>query len=188
MTGSQLRAARRRAGLSQAGLGARVGVGRQAVGRWEARRWVDVRRPVPRRMLAVLAGLGAMPPEAGDVHLAHPMAGLLAMEARRQAEWKARWEAEEAMMRALARVPCRARTRRGTACRALSEPGRRRCRFHGGRSTGPRTAEGRARIAEAQRLRWARWRAAREEGQGEDRDAGGQGAPPSDRGPGPAAP
>ncbi|MGO8839958.1 MAG: HGGxSTG domain-containing protein [Methyloceanibacter sp.] len=27
------------------------------------------------------------------------------------------------------------------------EPGKRRCRFHGGLSTGPRTAEGRARIA-----------------------------------------
>jgi hypothetical protein len=29
------------------------------------------------------------------------------------------------------------------------------CRFHGGLSTGPRTAEGKARIAEAQRRRWA---------------------------------
>jgi hypothetical protein len=37
-----------------------------------------------------------------------------------------------------------------------SEAGRRRCKFHGGLSTGPKTAEGRARIAEAQRRRWAR--------------------------------
>ena len=36
-----------------------------------------------------------------------------------------------------------------------------RCRLHGGLSTGPKTPEGRARIAEAQRRRWARWRAAR---------------------------
>lgn len=73
----------------------------------------------------------------------------------------------DAKARALAclarrRVPCGALTRKGRPCRALSEPGRRRCRFHGGRSTGPKTAEGKARIAAAQRQRWARWRAERE--------------------------
>jgi hypothetical protein len=31
-------------------------------------------------------------------------------------------------------------------------------KFHGGLSTGPKTPEGRARIAEAQRKRWAAWR------------------------------
>jgi hypothetical protein len=36
---------------------------------------------------------------------------------------------------------CGARTRRGTACGALAMRNGR-CRFHGGRSTGPRTAEG----------------------------------------------
>lgn len=44
------------------------------------------------------------------------------------------------------RVPCGAqRHRDGKPCQALSEPGKRRCRFHGGRSTGPKTPEGRAR-------------------------------------------
>lgn len=38
-------------------------------------------------------------------------------------------------------------------------PGRTRCKYHGGMSTGPRTAEGRARIAAALRERWAAWRA-----------------------------
>ena len=33
-----------------------------------------------------------------------------------------------------------------------------RCPNHGGMSTGPKTAEGRRRIAEAQRRRWAAWR------------------------------
>ncbi|MEQ3729365.1 MAG: HGGxSTG domain-containing protein [Tateyamaria sp.] len=56
------------------------------------------------------------------------------------------------------RARCAATNRKGTPCRLLSEPGRRRCKFHGGRSTGPRTAEGRARIAEAQRKRWQAWR------------------------------
>lgn len=45
-----------------------------------------------------------------------------------------------------ARVICGARRRRdGQACQALSEPGKRRCKWHGGCSTGPRTADGRAR-------------------------------------------
>ncbi|MFE0502302.1 HGGxSTG domain-containing protein [Lysobacter soli] len=48
--------------------------------------------------------------------------------------------------RVLPRVVCGAhRHRDGQPCRAKSEPGKRRCRFHGGRSTGPRTPEGRAR-------------------------------------------
>ena len=49
--------------------------------------------------------------------------------------------------------PCGAKTRKGTPCRALCLPGRTRCRHHGGTSTGPRTAEGKARIAESNRRR-----------------------------------
>lgn len=44
------------------------------------------------------------------------------------------------------RVTCGAtRHRDGKPCQAKSEPGKRRCRFHGGRSTGPRTEAGKAR-------------------------------------------
>ncbi|WP_420026550.1 HGGxSTG domain-containing protein [Fuscovulum ytuae] len=49
-----------------------------------------------------------------------------------------------------------AKTRKGEPCRNNSESGKRRCKFHGGMSTGPRTEEGRARIAEAQRARWGK--------------------------------
>ncbi len=50
----------------------------------------------------------------------------------------------------LALVPrCGARTRAGCPCRAPAIHGRLRCRIHGGRSIGPRTPEGRARIAAA---------------------------------------
>lgn len=63
------------------------------------------------------------------------------------------------------RVICEAKTtRKGTPCRNKSEPGKRRCKFHGGRSTGPRTTEGKAAISEAQRARWARWREERAAG------------------------
>lgn len=44
------------------------------------------------------------------------------------------------------RVICGARTKRnGLPCRAKSEPGKRRCKWHGGLSTGPKTPEGKAR-------------------------------------------
>lgn len=55
---------------------------------------------------------------------------------------------------------CGARTRMGAPCKAKSLPGKSRCKFHGGMSTGPKTAEGRLRIAEAQRRRWAAYRKA----------------------------
>ncbi|MDA9897265.1 hypothetical protein N9D90_00505 [Alphaproteobacteria bacterium] len=45
---------------------------------------------------------------------------------------------------------CGANTRRGTACQRPANKKNGRCRLHGGASTGPRTAEGRSRIAAAQ--------------------------------------
>ncbi len=47
---------------------------------------------------------------------------------------------------------CGARTRAGCPCRAPAIRGKRRCRMHGGRSTGPRTESGRARIAAARTI------------------------------------
>ncbi|PWE31290.1 hypothetical protein DDZ14_13650 [Maritimibacter sp. 55A14] len=56
----------------------------------------------------------------------------------------------------LERPICGARTRAGTPCQARVVPGRRRCRMHGGLSTGPKTDEGRRKIAKAQKRRWRR--------------------------------
>ena len=69
----------------------------------------------------------------------------------------------EAARAARRRAVCGARTRKGTPCRNMSEAGRKRCRFHGGKSTGARTPEGIERIREAQRRRWARVRTAKAE-------------------------
>ena len=44
---------------------------------------------------------------------------------------------------------CGAKTRRGTACRRPAIKRNGRCRLHGGQSKGPKTAEGRAKIAAA---------------------------------------
>ncbi|MES2461457.1 MAG: HGGxSTG domain-containing protein [Armatimonadota bacterium] len=51
------------------------------------------------------------------------------------------------------RVKCGAQTRKGTPCQSACVWGKSRCRLHGGCSTGPTTAEGRARIAESNRRR-----------------------------------
>jgi hypothetical protein len=42
---------------------------------------------------------------------------------------------------------CLAKTRLGTPCQNPAIPGPNRCRLHGGKSTGPRTPEGKARAA-----------------------------------------
>jgi hypothetical protein len=56
---------------------------------------------------------------------------------------------------------CGATTRRGTPCQCKAIETKRgawRCKLHGGKSTGPTSAEGRARIAAAARARHARAR------------------------------
>jgi DNA-binding XRE family transcriptional regulator len=57
---------------------------------------------------------------------------------------------------------CGARTRRGTPCAAKAIPGKHRCKHHGGMSTGPRSQQGRERIAAAQRKRWLKWQILRQ--------------------------
>jgi len=48
---------------------------------------------------------------------------------------------------------CGAKTRKGGSCQARVVSGAERCRLHGGLSTGPKTADGRARICESNRRR-----------------------------------
>ena len=59
---------------------------------------------------------------------------------------------------------CGAKTRSGTPCAKYPLAGKRRCRNHGGASTGPKTDAGRARIAAANTKhgRFKNWRAHRE--------------------------
>ena len=159
MTGAQLAAARRAAGLSQVALARAAGVGRHAVQYWEAKPTLDRRGYAVRRFLKALA-LPDIPhhyARAGGSGVS-PFAAIDAFCEARLAADLARLAVREAQRAATRRVSCGARTRKGKACRNKSEPGKRRCKFHGGKSTGPRTAEGRARIAEAQRRRWARMR------------------------------
>lgn len=52
------------------------------------------------------------------------------------------------MRRRSSRPPCGARTQKGAPCQGGKIPGRKRCKWHGGLSTGPRTVAGRARSLE----------------------------------------
>ena len=58
---------------------------------------------------------------------------------------------------------CGAKTRTGAPCRCKLLLNGLRCRFHGGKSTGPRTPDGKRRIAEANRRRWETYREARDD-------------------------
>ena len=162
MTGAELRGYRKAAGLSQTLLALRAGVSRECVRYWERKNNVEVRFGAPRRFCEVL-GFGEL-----SANCARARIWGLTSRNSLQAHLDALADAEmtrylaRAAHRALhRRVVCQANTRKGTHCRNLSEPGKRRCKFHGGKSTGPKTLEGKATIANAQRARWAKWRATR---------------------------
>ena len=150
MGGADLKELRRSKGFSQSGLARLAGVGRHAVSYWECKAEVDPRGWAPKRMFAAL-GFDPLPYFATPVRARG--GGVLDLN-----EWETRQlealRQREAQRAASARVICGARTRNGQPCRNKSEPGRKRCKFHGGNSTGPKTAQGKARIAEAQRRRW----------------------------------
>ena len=74
--------------------------------------------------------------------------------------------AEELVRKSSCKIPraFKRRFRCGARCVSTQEPCRARalesgrCKWHGGMSTGPKTAAGKACIAEAQRRRWSAYR------------------------------
>jgi len=61
-------------------------------------------------------------------------------------------------------LQCNAKSKRtGIQCRAPAAKGKTKCRFHGGRSTGPKTEQGRQRCAEAKTIHGNETRKARTE-------------------------
>jgi DNA-binding XRE family transcriptional regulator len=156
VTGNDLKEARLERGWTQRELARRAGLTHKAVQYWEAKARID---PFAHAVKAIAMAHGQPVGEYRDGN-ARARDGVLSFgEADRLLGMYTPGMSKRPYKRvAHRRVTCAARTRKGTPCRAKSEPGRRRCKFHGGMSTGPRTAEGRARIAEAQRRRWARQR------------------------------
>lgn len=149
MTGEELRARRDAKGWSQRELAGRAGLHHRAVNYWERKARINPRAHAVGRMAEALGWRISN-------HYTRARGGVLSVGERADllVLAKAFLPRRLAYRVAAYRVTCGAKTRKGTPCRAKSEPGRKRCRFHGGLSTGPKTAEGRARIAEAQRERW----------------------------------
>ena len=148
VTGRDLAAQRRRAGMTQAELAKTADIGRHAVGYWEGKRQVDGTAWAVQRMAAVLGPLLPDPALTDRERLAQLTGGV-------PVSFPVVFRVREIKR---PRPACGAKTRKGTPCKWKAEPGKARCRLHGGRSTGAKTPEGRKRIAEAQRRRWARWR------------------------------
>lgn len=158
--GKELAARRKAAGLTQIQLARRAGVGRTAVQYWEAAQQLDPRgwavgcmakvlgwhMPDYRNRIARAGGRG----DSRDMRAEAEAAAEFALEA---------WKMQEARKAATIQVICGATTRKNTKCKNKSEPGRKRCKFHGGMSTGARTPEGIERIRQAQLRRWARAKA-----------------------------
>jgi transcriptional regulator with XRE-family HTH domain len=144
MTGHELRAIRMSRGLSRPALAELAGVHPDTVRYWERKERVDVYGFAPARML------GAMKVKARHKRkMARPRHGVLvAIDTIPPQEMQAEpaFAAEEY---------CGAKIRKGLPCKAKPLQRKRRCKLHGGLSTGPRTFEGRTIIAEAQRRRWA---------------------------------
>lgn len=159
MTGAELRAARKAAKVTQADLAKRIGVSRDTVQYWEAKAQIGWHGAGER--MAEALGLRTNPP---TIARARGWGISWCEQADAQAEvlfaaYLARRKELEAHRLAHHRVICGAKTRKGAECRNKSEPDERRCKFHGGKSTGAKTFEGLARIAEAQRRRLERVRA-----------------------------
>lgn len=162
MTGKELAMLRRRAGLSQAALAQSIGVSRQTVSYWERNPTLDGRTETLGRIA------GALDPADRELLLSsRPGLGFITLRfmspiSPEQINLIIKAEAQRKTTHAqMRRRTCGAMTRKATTCRLKSEPGRQRCRLHGGLSTGPTSSEGKARIAEAQRKRWAVWRNAK---------------------------
>ena len=181
-SGAALRAARKATGLSQTALGAKAGIGRHAVSYWECKLHIDRRAWAVQHMAEAAPRIRALLQDwltstrARGMGLSLPD-NFRSIERARNGSYScggiddeieavvarelSRIQERQAQRLARLRVACGAKTtRKGTPCRNMSEPGRRRCKHHGGMSTGPRTEEGKARIAEAQRRRWAALRRA----------------------------
>jgi hypothetical protein len=163
MTGAELRAHRKAMRLTLKAFAQRANISCSAVKYWERKAKIDLKCWAVRRMgkaLGIGVQLAHLPQYArtggwGLTGWGQTWGNLDAEVELKMAAWRQR----AATRAARRRVVCGAKTRKDTPCRNLSEPGRKRCKFHGGKSTGPRSVEGRANIAEAQRVRWAKWRA-----------------------------
>lgn len=145
MTGDDLKQERVARKMSRRALAELCGIHMDTVRYWEGKPSLDLRGYAVKRMLKALGITLAQPPrrQSRPSLFGYFLAPLRARDGVLS---------HHGILRGPKR--CGAKTRKGTPCHAKPIPGKARCKFHGGLSTGPKTPEGRARIAEAQRRRW----------------------------------
>jgi transcriptional regulator with XRE-family HTH domain len=165
MTGAELHTHRKAARLSQKALAQRANLSCSAVKYWERQPRINSNAWAIKRIAKALgiSGLMILPlnyARAGGWGVTQRDEVWAKLDAEVELKMVA-WRERAALRAARLRVVCGAKTRKDTPCRNLSELGRKRCKFHGGKSTGPKTIEGKAKIAEAQREKWAKWRGKR---------------------------
>ncbi|WP_425537349.1 HGGxSTG domain-containing protein [Phaeobacter gallaeciensis] len=172
MTGDELKQHRLHLGLSRPALAALAGLHPSSVKYWERKGEARIRGHAPSRLLLAM---GLEVPKRPQIfqRLGRGWDNFATTTRARGGVLGS--AADQSFSK-----QCGARTRKGTACRSRPIPGKRRCRFHGGLSSGPKTQAGRNRIAEAQRKRWALCRGKRFIASGARADLGRQVKAPSD--------
>lgn len=152
LTAADLREARTLARWSQQDLATRAGVHVQTVKYWESERPGADRTGTACQMMADAFTAAGFPARIPTFKRGHAASQLPANQTPTK---QGKSTAPEIAHR------CGAKTRKGSPCQMKPQPGKRRCALHGGLSTGPATDAGKARIAEAQRARWAKHRHAK---------------------------
>lgn len=149
---AHLRACLKAAGWTCAGLARKAGVDRTTVHYWLRKVGpLQGHAPALFRKAFIAAGIDIGPDlksTATPFERIDPFAWVDAMVEAKLGRERLRLAAKA--------IHCGAIRTNGKPCPAKPVPGKKRCRFHGGCSTGPRTPEGRMRIADAQRKRWAK--------------------------------
>ena len=149
MKGSELKQSRIAHNLSRRMLASMTGLHPDSIRYWEQKPVVDIRGYGPR---LIFKALGLEVPEPPVKQRSGPLRAFVDF----------RTPSARARQGVIER--CGAKTRSGTPCKCKPMPHKRRCKYHGGASTGSRTPEGRQRQSEAQHRRWARWRSEKTEG------------------------
>lgn len=146
-TGKDLAELRKAAGLTQSQLAKQVHIGRHAVSYWERKSSVDLRSWAVTRMREVLNVPYYTTPTRTRVMGPYSSSW-------KEPLWSEAWRTAQKHRETQVRVVCGAKTRMGTPCQSKSIKGKKRCKLHGGLSTGPRTKEGKQIISAAQKNRW----------------------------------
>lgn len=154
MMGNELKAIRKASGYSRRALAEKCGLHPDSVRYWEKKLEIDLRGYAVCKMLDAL-GAAALSRRHKYPAWTFPGFGEKTDQYAR-VRGGVLGKTDKSCIAGAGAVICGAKTRKDTLCQARALPGKIRCKFHGGMSTGPRTAEGRARIAEAQRRRWSR--------------------------------